>query len=293
MRTRLLALTRGLSAMAMILTLTFNVSAQEAKSLLWEISGNGLEKSSYLYGTIHIICPDDFVISDNLKAAFEAAEQVALELDMDDPQEMQSIQMAMMAPGGVDYKGQMSAENYEKLDALVKSKMGVGMDMMKGMKPFGLLSVMYLTILDCAQPASYEGSFIQMAASQSKELWGLETGASQMAIFDNIPQKEQIQWIVDMMDEKEDSKGEFAKMVTRYKDQDLEGLYALMAESPEYAKYEDELLDNRNEAWIPKIGKLAKDKSTFIAVGAMHLPGDMGVINLLRKAGYTLKAMEN
>lgn len=292
MKTRLLAL-RGLWVVALLFAFTLNTSAQAAKSRLWEISGNGLEQPSYLYGTIHIICPDDFIISDGLKAAFEAAEQVALELDMDNPEEMQGIQVAMMAPGGVDYKGQMSEENYNKLDALIKGKMGVGMDMMKGMKPFGLLSVMYLTILDCAQPASYELSFVEMAAAQNKELVGLETGASQMAIFDNIPEKEQIEWIVDMMDEKEDSKGEFAKMVSDYKAQDLEALFASMAESPEYAKYEDELLNNRNEDWIPKIGKLTKDKSTFIAVGAMHLAGDNGVIELLKEAGYTVTPMAN
>lgn len=284
---------RGLWTVALLLTFTLNTSAQDAKSLLWEISGNGLEKPSYLYGTIHIICPDDFVMSDELKAAFKGAEQIALELDMDDPSEMQSIQMAMIAPDGVDYKGLMSEDDYNKLDTLMKSRMGAGMDMLKGMKPFGLLSVMYLTILDCAQPASYEGSFVQMAAAQSKELFGLETGASQMAIFDNIPEKEQIQWIVDMMDEKEDSKGEFAKMVEKYKAQDLKGLYALMAESPEYAKYEEELLDNRNEDWIPKIGEMAKNKSTFFAVGAMHLAGDHGVIKLLKAAGYTVKPMAN
>lgn len=284
---------RGSWIVGLLLTLTLNISAQDANSLLWKISGNGLEKPSYLYGTIHLICPDDFVISDELKAAFKAAEQVALELDMDNPQEMQGIQMAMMAPGGIDYKGQMSEEDYNKLDTLMKSKTGMGMGMMKGMKPFGLLSVMYLTILDCTQPASYEGSFVQMAAAQSKELVGLETGASQMAIFDGIPEKEQIQWIVDMMDEKEDSKGEFAKMVADYKAQDLNALYASMTESPEYAKYEAELLDNRNEAWIPKIAKLAKDKSTFIAVGAMHLAGGNGVIELLKQAGYTVEPMAN
>lgn len=286
-------MTRGLWIVGLFLAFTLNTSAQDAKSLLWKISGNGLEKPSYLYGTIHIICPDDFVMSDELKAAFKAAEQIALELDMDDPQEIQSIQMAMIAPGGVDYKGLMSEEDYNKLDALLKSKMGAGLGMLKGMKPFGILSVMYLTILDCAQPASYEGSFVEMAAAQSKELVGLETGASQMAIFDNIPEKEQIQWIVDMMDEKEDSKGEFAKMVEDYKAQDLKALYAAMAESPEYEKYEEELLDNRNEDWIPKIAKLAKDKSTFIAVGAMHLAGGNGVIELLKQAGYSVEPMAN
>lgn len=284
---------RGLWVVALLFTFTLNISAQDAKSLLWEISGNGLEKPSYLYGTIHIICPDDFVMSDQLKAAFKTAEQVALEVDIADMAEVKVFETGMMKMEGVDYQGMMSEEDYNKFDGIVKSKYGAGLSQMKIIKPFGFLSVMYTELMDCTTPESYELSFMQMAKDQEKEMFGLETAASQVAIFDNIPEKEQIEWIVDMMNNSDDSKAEFTTMVKNYKDQDLKALYASMAESPEYADYEEELLDIRNEAWIPRIGDLAKDKSTFIAVGAMHLAGDHGVIKLLKEAGYTVKPLAN
>ena len=276
-----------------LVSLVLNGSAQETKALLWEISGNGLEKSSYLFGTIHLMCKDDFVISDGVKNAFNQADQIALEVDLDDPSEMQAFQTGMMNMAGYDYKGTLSEKDYNRLDGIMKANYGQGMAVMRIMKPFGVMSALYGEMLACGTPESYELSFVEMAKGETKEVLGLESAASQVAIFDNIPVKEQMTWLSDMLGDTGESKAEWSQMVANYKAQDLAALYASMAESPEYAKYEKQLLDNRNEAWIPKIGEMAKVKSTFIAVGAMHLAGGKGVIKLLREAGYTVKPMDN
>lgn len=279
--------------MVVLVTFVFNGSAQDTKTLLWEISGNGLEKPSYLFGTIHLMCKDDFVISEGVKNAFTQAEQIALEVDLDDPAEMQAFQMGMVDMTGFDYKGNLSEKDYNRLDEIMKTNYGQGMEVMKVMKPFGVMSALYSELMACGAPESYELSFIQMAKGETKEVLGLESAASQVAIFDNIPVEEQMSWLTDMLSDNGEAQADWDEMVTNYKAQDLVALYASMSESPEYAKYEKQLLDNRNEAWIPKIDQLAKDKSTFIAVGAMHLAGDNGVVKLLREAGYTVNPMTN
>ncbi len=284
---------RGLWTMVVLVTFVFNGSAQDTKTLLWEISGNGLEKPSYLFGTIHLMCKDDFVISEGVKNAFTQAEQIALEVDLDDPAEMQAFQMGMVDMTGFDYKGNLSEKDYNRLDEIMKTNYGQGMEVMKVMKPFGVMSALYSELMACGAPESYELSFIQMAKGETKEVLGLESAASQVAIFDNIPVEEQMSWLTDMLSDNGEAQADWDEMVTNYKAQDLVALYASMSESPEYAKYEKQLLDNRNEAWIPKIDQLAKDKSTFIAVGAMHLAGDNGVVKLLREAGYTVNPMTN
>jgi uncharacterized protein YbaP (TraB family) len=68
---------------------------QSEKSLLWQISGNGLEKPSYLFGTIHMLCKEDAVLSDSLMAAIENTERVYLEVDMDNIFEMLSVMKNM------------------------------------------------------------------------------------------------------------------------------------------------------------------------------------------------------
>lgn len=279
--------------MVVLVAFVLNGTAQETKTLLWEISGNGLEKSSYLFGTIHLMCKDDFVISEGVKEAMAKAEQIALEVDLDDQSEIQAFQNGLVDIAGFDYKGTLSESAYNRLDEIMKTNYGQGMAAMRIMKPFGVMSALYGEMMACGTPASYEFSLIEMARAQSKEVLGLESAASQLAIFDNIPVEEQMGWISDMMGDSGDSKAEWNEMVANYKAQDLSALYASMTESPEYAKYEKELLDNRNNAWVPKINEMAKDKSTFIAVGAMHLAGRSGMIKLLRDAGYTVKPMVN
>lgn len=266
------------------------VEAQRKKnSLLWEISGNGLTESSYLYGTIHIICPDDFELGDHVNKAFASTKQLVLELNMTDPKEMSSIQQLMISNEPVDYKGLLTESQYQKLDEKLTERMGVGMNFLKAMKPFALSSMMQLTVMDCAQPASYETTFMGMANDQGIAVSGLETGAFQMSIFDEIPLEEQISWITEFLDNEAKGKEEWKEMLALYKAQDVEGLGEILNDSPEYEKYEDELLTKRNQRWIPQIAEMAKEKSVFVAVGAAHLGGKNGVIRLLKAAGYKVK----
>lgn len=266
------------------------VEAQKKKnSLLWEISGNGLTESSYLYGTIHIICPDDFELGDHVNKAFASTKQLVMELNMSDPEEMSTIQQLMMSSEPIDYKGLLTESQYKKLDQKLTERMGAGMNVLKAMKPFALSSIMQLTVMDCAQPASYETTFMEMASDQGIAVSGLETGVFQMSIFDEIPLEEQISWITEFLDNEAKGKKDWKEMLALYKAQDVEGLGKILNDSPEYKKYEDELLTKRNQRWIPQIAEMAKEKSVFVAVGAAHLGGKKGVIRLLKAAGYKVK----
>ncbi|WP_428662153.1 TraB/GumN family protein [Runella sp.] len=266
------------------------INAQE-KSLLWEISGNGLSKPSYLYGTIHIICPKDYFMTDSTKAVFQKTEQVYLELDMDDPTLMSKMTQTMLLTNGKKMKDYLKPEDYTLLSDYFKQKMGMSLDQIGGMKPMTLMSMLYMTLLSC-QPQSYELVFTQMATSAKKELLGLESVEFQMGVFDQIPYEKQAELLADMVRKKDESSKEFVDMVTLYKNQDLEGLLKLMDNSEwDFNGYEDILLANRNAAWIPIMENAMKAKSTFFAVGAGHLGGTKGVLQLLKKKGYTVKAV--
>lgn len=264
--------------------------AQE-KSLLWQISGNGLSKPSYLFGTIHLICPTDYFMSDATKAAFEKTEQVYLELDMDDPSLMTKMMQTSMFTDGKKLKDYLKTEDYTLLNDYFKQKMGMGLDQINGMKPFTVMSMLYMTLLSC-QPQSYELVFTQMATNAKKEMLGLETVEFQMGVFDQIPYEKQAGMLADMVRKKEESIKEFSEMVALYKQQDIEQLLKLMDESEwDFNGYEDLLLANRNTTWIPVMQKAMQTKPTFFAVGAGHLGGEKGVLSLLKKQGYVVKAV--
>lgn len=278
---------RQLATLAFLLVFSLSVSAQSA--LLYEVSGKGLKKPSYLFGTIHLICPADFYLPDALKAKVRSCEQLVLELDFDDPNFMAEMQQNIMLPDGQHLKQFMRPGAYDTLDKWMLENYKVGIDPMGKMRPVGLMSMLFLNFLQCT-PESYETRLSQLAAENKKPVVGLETAQQQFEVFDKLGFEAQAHMLVDLIKKKESAMKEFSEMVALYKKQDSEGLSLLMSKS-EYSMegMEEELLVKRNQNWIGKIGLLMAEKSSFIAFGAAHLGGEKGVVKLLQAAGYTVK----
>lgn len=265
---------------------TFSGFSQE-NSLLWKISGNGLKEDSYLFGTIHLICKEDFSVSDQVKSALLNSDQVILELDMDDPTLMSEMQKFSIREGMKNLKEAITPEEAQILNEFFTENYGVGLDQIGVLKPFVLSSMALIKSLSCEQTESYEQFFKNHATESGKEILGLESVESQIGIFDQIPESIQISELVKMIQENSGNE-EFAELVALYLDQDLNQMYQLMTEDGMFAEYQDILLDKRNENWIPVLESQLMEKSSFVAVGGGHLAGEKGVINLLRAKGYVL-----
>lgn len=265
----------------------FNGKAQETKSLLWKVEGDGI-KTSYVFGTFHMLPKEDFQLKQKVKNAIESSESIVLELDMDDPNLQSEMMKESVLAEGNSLKNFMDEQEYATLDTYFNEKMGVGMDKFVSFKPMVLSSMVMMTYLDKGF-ASYEGTLIEMAAAQQKEVKGLETVAFQMGMFDKQPYEEQIDDVVKLLVEDALMKDMFAEMIALYKAEDVHSLYTYMDEYFDGdIELMERLLHERNANWIPKIGTLSKDEAVFYGVGAGHLGGDKGVINLLKKEGYTV-----
>lgn len=262
--------------------------AQSSNSLLWKIEGNDIEKPSYLYGTIHAICKDDFFLTDAVKNAQSETELTVLELDMDDPQFMQKMQTHMMNPGMTNISGEFTEDQKAAADKFFAANYGASLAQLGILKPFGLLAMVIQKAIPCEAIESYEQTFIKNAKNREVEVMGLETIEFQATLFDKEPMAEQISLLMQSIEDAEKGAEDFNRLVKAYKAQDLKSMSDLMLESPEYAKYEDLMLNDRNKDWIPKIEAFVKEKPTFIAVGALHLTGENGVIELLKKEGYNV-----
>ncbi len=276
--------------LSLTLCLLFSIAglAQE-KSLLWKVSGNELKQPSYIYGTIHLICPQDYTMRDEIKSAFSSTEQVYLEVDFDDPQMMQKMMGLAMLNNGKSVKDYLTDDEYALLDNTFKTKLGAGMDKLGAMKPLMLLSMGYMSILSC-QPMAFETVFTNMAQEQNKEVLGLETIEFQMSLFDQIPFDEQYKMIADFVRQKDKAAKEFTQLVYLYKDEDIYGLLNMMDESEwSMPEHKDLLIFNRNKDWAEKFDTIANTKSTFFAVGAGHLAGEKGFLNLLKEKGYKVE----
>jgi uncharacterized protein YbaP (TraB family) len=165
-------------------------------------------------------------------------------------------------------------------------------------KPLLAASMLMEGSSECESPEAMEEVIMKEAKTNGKKIRGLETMAYQMSIFDTIPYKMQAMQLVEYINNagKEDSTAnkEYDKLMEAYREQDLSKLEELTKTTDlGIANFTDILLYNRNRNWVEKLKTILPDHSVIIAVGAGHLPGDKGVINLLRKAGYTLKPVPN
>jgi len=283
---------KSILATLMLLLVVFQTNAgDEEKSLLWKISGNGLQQESYLFGTIHIICQDQFFMDERIENALESTQKIALELNMLDPNMMAEMQQLSINADFKNIKDDLTTDQATFLDKFLTKSYGVGLDQLGILKPFVLTSMVMLKMLPCEEQSSYEMFFVEKAKNIQMEMVGLETVAFQVGIFDEIPQKMQIEDLAKLVTEV-DGMEEFESLVAAYLEEDIEGLYSLITDNDMFKEYGDLLLADRNANWIPVIKELIHQQATFIAVGSGHLASETGVIALLRKAGYTVEAVK-
>jgi uncharacterized protein YbaP (TraB family) len=228
------------------------------------------------------------------KQKFSASQQVYLELDMDDPQMMMEMQKNMMMTDGSTLKTLMSEADYQKVSTFFKDSLKINITMFDKMKPFVLSSFTIPKLLGCPMQ-SYEEAFMKMAKTEHKEILGLELIQEQFEAMDKMGMKKQADlMLVKMIENWNEGKQDFKELIADYKKQDIDALIKDMEKSKTMdAEFDENLLQNRNQNWITRIQKITKEKATFFAVGAGHLAGKKGVIALLKKEGFTVKAVHN
>ncbi len=258
------------------------------KSLLWRITGRGLKQPSYLFGTMHLICPDDYLWTDAMKKSLAACRQVCFELDMDDPGAMTEASDGFMSTDGKKLQDYFTVEQWKRLSQFMRDTIGADISQMQMMKPMVLESLLATKSVDCAFPISYEANIMEQAQKAKLGVVGMEEVQEQVALINGLPDDSVVAELMQTIDSFTSSKAEYAKMLGAYKQQDLPALFNQIQASKEMQDELGTFLDDRNKKWIPRMSKMMSDKPTFFAVGAGHLWGETGVITLLRKAGYTV-----
>jgi uncharacterized protein YbaP (TraB family) len=289
-------LTAGL--LVTLIALTSFTQNNKENTLLWKISGNGIDKPSYLFGTIHMICSEDALLSDNMKKAINDCDEVYFEVDMDNLFEMMGAMGKMKMKGDTTLQDLLSEAEYKKVKAYFENKGSMlPFSMLETYKPMLAASTLEQGSMPCENTAMMEQVIMKEAKEYNKKIRGLETMSSQAEVLDSIPYKLQAEQLVSYIDKANKGDGEDAElkeMFDAYKSQDLKRLEELLVETDAgMSGFTDILLYHRNQNWVEKLQSLLPQKSLLIAVGAGHLPGEKGVINLLRKEGYKITPVEN
>ncbi|MEM7655846.1 MAG: TraB/GumN family protein [Bacteroidota bacterium] len=269
-----------------------DASAAAYQSLLWEITSAAQSHPSYLYGTIHIIPKDSFFLREGLEEKMAASERLIMEMPLDlNVGTALTSMMHMMMPRGESIQKYLSEEEYQQLTTFVKDSASAGLPI-EMIRPFYTTQQIQLSYCMPGATESYEMVFSQEFKAAGKPIDGLETLKEQLKLVDDIPIEEQVTGLMSFVNQPQLSCEGLAEMIQLYRKQDLDGLMRLTTGEEEMSE-EDlaRFLDDRNARWISKIEAFIKEESVFIAVGAGHLAGPKGVIELLREAGYTVRPL--
>ncbi|WP_127348085.1 TraB/GumN family protein [Pseudidiomarina mangrovi] len=272
-----------LTTVAVLLAL-FTPISQAA--LLYKVSGNELDKPSYLFGTMHILCAEDFRVPEQLEQRFSEVDQLVMELDLTSPEVIFQSASLMVNRNGPYLEQHLSDDQLTQVAGYIQENLNMSIPRAQRINPFVLSTQIMIKQLPCANTASYEGHLLTLAMAAEKPIKGLETAAFQLGLFDQIPIQNQVDMIWQMIDNKSQSVADFKAMTELYLAEDIDQLYQLIANDPSLGDFQQLILDRRNQDWLTKIPSLMRERSSLIAVGAGHLGGEQGVVRLLRQAGY-------
>lgn len=273
---------------------TAELAPQDAyrQGLLWRIRPPG-RPPSYVFGTMHSEHPDVAAVPDPVREAFARSHRLILEMQLDQ-RSLGEVSEAMRIKSGQDLQALVGPQLFDET-ARIMDGLGVPAQALRGMKPWAVA----VTLL---MPRSDTGLFLDRmlyleALAKDKPVSGLETAEEQMAVFDELTLKEQIALLRESLELVPQLDGLYAQMRATYTARDLEALAALNEGMLEKADQElaevltRRLVSERNPRMVDRLEPYLQQGNSFVAIGALHLPGGDGVLNLLARKGYGVEVV--
>ena len=276
-------------------------------ALLWEVSGNGLESSSYILGTYHLFSKGFADSIPGLKDAMAAADRIVGELDLlTNRIGMQmDISTASMMPKEISYKALLSDKEYSRLEMLLKDILGMEAEEWGIYKP-AMVSLLVASAVyvenspgvDMSTLEVIDISLQQEMASAGKEVMGLESTEEQIyVLFDSEPLRVQAKDLLCAVLNLDYQNRQQADILKYYRSGELDKLYDVSFNDPENPcppseAYKNIILKDRNFRWLEKLPAIMVSAPSLVVVGALHLGGEEGLLFQLDGMGYEVSPMK-
>lgn len=265
--------------------------AQPESSLLWKIQSPG-GQTSYLFGTYHLVGSDYLNTHKKVEEAYKNAQTVVVETVIDSSQLMQVAMISLMPEHSL--KELVNSADYELLREEIKEVTGADLALFDKVKPMALSAMYAMALAQEATPVGLSQGgqpidlyFAANGKKTGKKVVPLETMLEQAEIlFGSSPVEEQAHSLVQMVKEKDTGEDLTEEIIRSYEEEDLNRMWELTDTLGDAYGDMALLVDDRNQKWVPLLKPLLDEGNTFVAVGALHLPGAQGLIALLRKEGY-------
>ncbi|PWN58683.1 TraB/GumN family protein [Chryseobacterium viscerum] len=283
----------GFAALLSISTMT--AKAQKAttsndNSLLWEVSGNGLSKPSYITGTFHILCSKDFEIKSKVLKALEKSENFVMEINYTDPAEIKSLQKMYQTDKKIS--DQLSPDEAKELNTIL-ADYGTDLKSIDSSSPQALYALLSTKAIPCPQTEIklYEIELLQKAIKDKKTVRGLEKVEDQMK---SMNEAYNLKSTIAQLKMSKEYEILFKQMIEAFKKENVQLLYSLFKDERFMnTQQEKAMLTDRNQNWVKAMPEIMKNQSSLFAVGGSHLMGENGIIPLLQAKGYTVKPVSS
>jgi hypothetical protein len=276
---------------------SFQVDSDAAeKKSLWRIRSKS--NVVYLLGSVHYLKSENYPLAEVMEAAFRDAHRVVFEINMESAQGSQTQQLMAfkgLYTDGTTLKDHVTPETYAQADKEFQ-RLGLDIQIFNQFKPwFTALSLLAVKLqalgFDPSQGIDFY--FSRKAKQEKKETSGLETLEYQFDLFDKLPQRVQEALLLQSLSGGESTEAAVNAVVKAWAAGDLQALDTLLLRDwREYPELYQSLVVERNRAWLPKIESyLAQNENTLVVVGAGHLAGKDGLIEMLKARGYSVEQL--
>jgi len=285
-----------------MLLLTISVNAQ---SLLWKVSGNGLKNPSYLFGTHHLAPLSILDKINGFKTAFDASTQVVGEINMKEaqsPEGAKKIQEKMFITNDTTAQILFSEKEQATINSFLKTNLGFDLTQAPKIKPAFINTI--VAVVFASKSLSYnpkeqlDGYFQTKGEENGKKIIALETLEFQRdLLYDSQSLQRQARLLVCSLSDTTKIIKETKELTEAYYSFNINKMFDLSLQKEGTScdpipGERDAMFDNRNKDWAAKLPGIMKEAPTFIAVGALHLPGENGLISLLKKQGYKVEPVK-
>jgi uncharacterized protein YbaP (TraB family) len=274
-----------------LLFLTFLATGLLAQnSVIWEVTGNNLTSASYLMGTLKFIGEKEYYLPANVPGLLRECSVFAIE-DRVDHHAQHELNKALHFPKGQSLET-LSPEVYAKTQTFFSTEFGIEKSVFNAkysrLKPLAISMTMIRLSLG-EKVRFYDIELLKLAKKNKLKTYSLETIEREAQALNAYPIQDQLIALTHSLDNFAALKEEFRKLMADYPKGALEEIFQYtlhpIEQNPQFI---EEFYTKRNQEWLIKIKKMMASNPSFIAVGVSHLEGEKGLLELLKKEGYTL-----
>lgn len=277
-----------------ISTVFISEAQHDQNSILWEISGNGLEKSSYLFGIINFLPKNEFSVSKNVRRAMEESKVFISKTPINRPSR-NKFSKAVRIPNDGWINDYLTDDELNQLRLLMLKDLDVTEHdyhfFYSRLQPVILVTATTLLYLDLDDNVVFSEDLLAKTAKKSKlKFKSLGTVEDEIAAFEQFPMQDQVEALKYTINNFNEHIEDYNQLVRYYSnEQDLDKIHEeILKATNRSEKFQEVYYYSRNKLWTGKIHDLISMDPAFIVIGAAHLSGERGLIQLLRAKGYTM-----